>query len=203
VRKRGAIFYEQFLEQKLGEDFKGVFLFSAGDPISFRTDFLTTEPAKPLGHWDYVDNDFRYNGETNLKTIRKLKSYGIENPEVIIPYGGSWHSRIDTPGGLDCWRRFMHGNKSTRLIGWGIGKWNERKNSVPPELEVGNYDVVYSESNQIGDSEDFFVDLAKPGGYIVLGASEEGRRALLDTGKVKPLLLSPDMDDNLFQKISL
>lgn len=208
VRAAEAAFYGQFVEQALGDDFRGVFPYSAGDPLSFMRDYDSSPQREPrrLGRWDYVDEDFCRRHELPPELAAQLRGCGIQNPERINPEGGFEHPKA---GDVSRWAWALSGNKSTRLIGWAIGTWplttQGKPVPVPPEIKVGSYDLAYIESDQSswGCGPDLVCDLVRVGRYVVANNryAQTGYERMMKTGKLKPLLVLDESTCNLYERI--
>ncbi len=167
LRESESRFFQK-LCQHLGADFKGIFLFSAtGSPI-FRIVLNRDEFKNPpvLGHWDYVDDDYRKTGNVNDPRyeegiLEKLRSYGIKNPENIDPVHNVFWTKATNK--TDSWKGACRANKSTRLVPWTVGA------PAPKEIEYGSYDLALAESDQTPQlAPKELLDLAKKDGYIVV-----------------------------------
>ena len=204
----GARFYDQFLEQRFGNTFKGIFLFSAADYTCFRLDYSTAEgraAARPAGHWDYADIAYRQIGSPNpcvsQARLSELRALGLSNAEMI-PSDALFIVNPES----SCWDGAVQGNKTTRLLHWGIGDWPARpRQHIPPEVSVGSYDVVFLQSDQSGYycAARLALALAHSEGIVVV----KSRAALLPSasflsaGNARPLLIGEDVDYNAFVRL--
>ncbi len=201
-RKCESRFFQKLCEH-LGEDFKGIFLFSATGSPTFRMICNGTEEEfrnpPTLGNWDYVDCDYKGNNSNpegnkfyEKGVLEKLKGFGIQNPEKITPWDQFWTQSANK---TDQWEFATRGNKTTRLVNWFIGE------NVPEEIDYETYDLTFAESDQSpqGSAPEELFKLTHSGGYIVVKSWMIPRfRKFGD--RVRCLLNNPEGDFSLLQK---
>lgn len=202
IRKTEAAFFSKMLQRRLGEDFKGIFLFSCCDPVIFHMYFDNEnlgEIPKRLGNWDYADIAYAQEPQKlNPEMMSLRKGNGLLNPE-LIPAGGEG---FVLPASNYRWELATSGNKTTRLVHWSIGDWPLRDSmQMPKEIVPGSYDVVFFQSDCSGQkcAPALSIDLAKEWGFIVT-RPHLAKLVMEKSEKIKPLLVSDALDYNLLQK---